>query len=215
VLCAPCHEKHKENANHLYASRKGQGLCSGCGAESKKRLCAECKKRQRKNATAHYVRCKKAKRCFMCGAKASKKLTALCWPCYEDRRPHRETWRKEKREHINAYMRKRAEDIQIKIANRLRSRFYYAMRDYKAGTRKKSSVKDLGCTLEQLCTHLESKFQPGMSWVNYGRWHIDHVKPLAAFDLTDEEQQRQACHFSNLQPLWAKDNLSKGCRIDN
>lgn len=75
--------------------------------------------------------------------------------------------------------------------------------------------KYLGCSVEELKKHLESKFQPGMTWDNHGLhgWHIDHIKPLASFDLTDLEQVRQACHYTNLQPLWAKDNLRKGANV--
>jgi HNH endonuclease. len=53
-----------------------------------------------------------------------------------------------------------------------------------------------------------------MSWDNYGRdgWHIDHIRPCASFDLTDPEQQRQCFHYTNLQPLWAADNIRKGAK---
>jgi hypothetical protein len=73
-----------------------------------------------------------------------------------------------------------------------------------------SPVRDLGCTVPELKLHLEALFQPGMSWDNYGEWHIDHIKPLAKFDLTDRDQFVQACHYTNLRPLWAEENLSKG-----
>jgi hypothetical protein len=54
-----------------------------------------------------------------------------------------------------------------------------------------------------------------MTWENYGSWHIDHIKPFTAFDdLTDPEQQREVCHYTNLQPLWAEDNLRKGGEWD-
>ena len=83
--------------------------------------------------------------------------------------------------------------------------------NYKSG----SAVKNLGCTIEQLKQHLESKFQPEMSWDNWTTdgWHIDHIKPLASFDLTDKNQLLEACHYTNLQPMWAKDNLSKSDKI--
>jgi sulfur relay (sulfurtransferase) DsrC/TusE family protein len=71
----------------------------------------------------------------------------------------------------------------------------------------------LGCSLQELKAHLESQFQPNMTWDNHGKWHIDHIKPLSSFDLTDLAQLRAACHYTNLQPLWAKDNLSKGDRL--
>ena len=70
----------------------------------------------------------------------------------------------------------------------------------------------LGCSLARAVKHLESKFLNGMSWENYGEWHIDHRKPLAWFDLTDAGEVAKACHYKNLQPLWARENQSKGAR---
>jgi hypothetical protein len=94
-----------------------------------------------------------------------------------------------------------------KIKHRLRSRLWQALnKNHKSG----SAVRDLGCSIEDLKKHLESKFQEGMAWENYGSWHIDHIIPLAAFDLTSSENIKIVCNFNNLQPLWAKDNLSKG-----
>lgn len=103
---------------------------------------------------------------------------------------------------------KYATDIQFKLRQILRSRLTKAIsRDYKTG----SAVRDLGCTIAELKTYLELLFQPGMSWDNWipDGWHIDHIKPLASFDLTNREQFLQACHYTNLQPLWAEENLSK------
>lgn len=78
-----------------------------------------------------------------------------------------------------------------------------------------SPVRDLGCSLEELKTHLEQQFQLGMTWENWSRtgWHIDHIQPLSSFDLTDREQFLKAAHYTNLQPLWAKDNLVKHNKI--
>lgn len=70
----------------------------------------------------------------------------------------------------------------------------------------------LGCTATELVVYIESLFLPGMTWDNRNEWSIDHVRPLASFDLTDPEQQRQACHYTNLQPLWHWMNLRKGDR---
>ena len=72
----------------------------------------------------------------------------------------------------------------------------------------------LGCTIKEAREHFERKFQPGMSWCNHGEWHIDHIRPLASFDLTQAEERRKAGHYTNLQPLWAHDNLSKGAKYD-
>jgi len=74
----------------------------------------------------------------------------------------------------------------------------------------------IGCKLEDLATHLEHKFKRGMNWNNHGNgWHVDHIIPCAFFDLTDEKQMMQCFHYTNLQPLWAEDNLSKSDNIDN
>jgi hypothetical protein len=107
---------------------------------------------------------------------------------------------------------RRKNDITFRISETIRSRCGNAVRGKKSG----SSVTDLGCTIEELKQHLESKFQEGMSWDNWGvhGWHIDHIIPLSSFDLTDREQFVKACHYTNLQPLWAKDNLRKKDKID-
>jgi hypothetical protein len=81
---------------------------------------------------------------------------------------------------------------------------------YERGLKKTDrSIKLLGAPLSVVCAHIEDQFQPGMSWENHGQWHYDHIRPCASFDLTDPEQQKQCFHYTNLQPLWAKDNLSK------
>ena len=103
------------------------------------------------------------------------------------------------------------------LANYLRARLYKAvkaqLRRQPERTRGASAVRNLGCTLDELVAHLESKFAPGMYWENYGTWHIDHVRPLSSFDLTDPEECKTACHFTNLQPLWGPDNLAKGSKL--
>lgn len=81
------------------------------------------------------------------------------------------------------------------------------------GVRKRfKSIKYLGCTWEELKEHLENQFVTGMSWRNRHLWHIDHIIPLALFDLSDTKQQEVAFHVTNLQPLWAHENLKKGGR---
>jgi hypothetical protein len=96
-----------------------------------------------------------------------------------------------------------------KIKARLRSRLSKAVTRGKAG----SAVRDLGCTVAQLKQWLEDQFVLGMTWDNYGPvWHIDHKEPLVSFDLTDPVQFKAACHYTNLQPLFASDNHCKGPR---
>lgn len=70
----------------------------------------------------------------------------------------------------------------------------------------------LGCTVKELKLYLEKKFKPGMSWENHGLygWHIDHIKPVSKFKLINPEEQKKCFHYTNLQPLWAKENIKKG-----
>jgi hypothetical protein len=74
----------------------------------------------------------------------------------------------------------------------------------------------LGCTLEEYKHYLESKFQPGMNWDNHTKhgWHIDHIIPVSSFNLSDESQLKKAFHYTNTQPLWAKDNISKKDKLN-
>jgi hypothetical protein len=71
--------------------------------------------------------------------------------------------------------------------------------------------KLVGCSSNYLKAYLEIQWEDGMSWENYGRhgWHIDHIRPCASFDLTDPAQQRECFHYTNLQPLWAAENIQK------
>lgn len=96
--------------------------------------------------------------------------------------------------------------IQNRLRVNLRSRLRHALKgNYKTG----STLELLGCSIVDLKQHLEQKFYSGMTWDNYGQWHIDHIIPLCKFDLTNAENLAKACHYTNLQPLWAKDNMIK------
>ena len=83
------------------------------------------------------------------------------------------------------------------------SSIYCALKDKKAG---RSWELFVGYTLADLMHHLQSLFVDGMSWNNYGEWHIDHVKPRCLFSV---EEVKECWSLSNLQPLWAVDNMSK------
>jgi hypothetical protein len=85
------------------------------------------------------------------------------------------------------------------------------VRSALAGTNKSNNTMSLiGCSLEDLKRHIESQFISGMTWDNYGEWHIDHKIPCSSFNLAIAENQHECFNYKNLQPLWAKDNLSKG-----
>ena len=95
-------------------------------------------------------------------------------------------------------------ELMTLLKRNLRSRLNKAV---KGNYKNTSAVKDLGCSVEELKIHLESKFRLGMTWNNYGLWQIDHIVPLAL--VKNELELKKACHYSNLQPLWASDNLNK------
>ena len=100
-------------------------------------------------------------------------------------------------------------DPVFRLLESLRARVRLALK----GNPKDSTTLGLtGCTSLQFRTHLEARFQLGMTWENYGQWHVDHIRPCDDFDLSRPEQQRLCFHYSNLQPLWALDNLRKGAR---
>jgi len=107
---------------------------------------------------------------------------------------------------------RRKTNINFKISCYLRSRLNKAIKgNYKSG----SAVRDLGCSISELKTHLESKFQEGMSWSNWSRtgWHIDHIIPLDSINLQNREEFLKAIHYTNLQPLWAEENIIKNNKI--
>jgi len=90
---------------------------------------------------------------------------------------------------------------------RLREAIYVAQGRRRGKTA--SAVRDLGCSIQFFMEYIAARFRDGMSWDNWGRWHLDHIRPLCDFDLTVREQILKACHYSNMQPLWAHENLSK------
>ena len=105
---------------------------------------------------------------------------------------------------------RRATDIGFRLAGNLRGRLTKAIRrNQKIG----SAVNDLGCSMEAFKSYISSKFQPEMSWENYGEWHLDHIKPLSSFNLEDRIQFLIACHYTNYQPLWKIDNIRKSNKI--
>jgi len=81
------------------------------------------------------------------------------------------------------------------------------------GRKYKRAIDLLGGDISFVRNYLEERFKPGMSWENYGEWHIDHIIPVSSFDLTDTNQQFICFNYKNIQPLWASENMSKGNRI--
>jgi hypothetical protein len=97
-------------------------------------------------------------------------------------------------------------DTKFKLTRYLRARIYSALKGFN---KSESTEKLIGCSIQELKLYIENQFKPGMSWSNYGKWHIDHIKPCASFDLSKPEEQKKCFHYTNLQPLWAEENLRK------
>jgi len=167
-------------------------------------VCKTCKAKQKQDkqflpATDGFKACSKCgnvlhvTQFFVCSTHTDGR-DSHCKACEHKRKMHRLNTRKE-----------------CRIVENLRRR----TRAVLQGINKSANTLDLiGCTPEQLRDHIESQFEDGMTWENYGEWHIDHKRPCASFDLMVEAQQRECFNFTNLGPLWAKDNLSKGDRYD-
>jgi len=108
------------------------------------------------------------------------------------------------------YKERYGKDVHYRLAVVLRARMRQALKkESKVG----SAVTDLGMSVPDFKKYLENLFRGGMSWSNYGEWHIDHIKPLSSFNLSSPEEFKIAAHYTNLQPLWKEENLSKGCKV--
>lgn len=131
-------------------------------------------------------------------------------------------WRKNNPDKVREMKRKNREknknNLYLKLSNNLRSRFRQALKgNFKTG----SAVRDLGCSINNFKEYLEERFYPNprtgeeMNWNNYGKygWHIDHIIPLCAFNLENHKEVEKACHYTNLRPMWAEENLKKGSKI--
>lgn len=105
-----------------------------------------------------------------------------------------------------------ATDVNFRIRFRTRNRIWMSLQ--RGVAKVGGTVEMIGCTIPEYKAHIESLWKPGMTWDNYGRgkckWHIDHIKPCSSFDLTKLDEQKKCFHFSNTQPLWEFENLSKG-----
>jgi|688.fasta_scaffold302984_2 hypothetical protein len=114
---------------------------------------------------------------------------------------------------INEYtVNKRKTNILLKLKHNYRNRTNHAF-NKKSYSKNSKTMKMLGCDWEYLKKYIENKFTNGINWDNYGEWHIDHVIPLSSAN--NEKELIDMCHYTNLQPLWAKENLSKGNKINN
>jgi len=192
--------------------------------------CSTCKKAKPLNEFYKNKHCSDGRdgKCKSCSAKYAKKYCkenkesitkkALDWyyKNTEKAKSNSKKYRESNREKIRGYLREWERDNyknnpQYKLRKTLSNRVKDAIKICK-GQKSASTIELLGCSIEYAREHLENQFIEGMTWDNHGEWHIDHIIPCAAFDLTKEEEQRRCFHYTNLQPLWAQDNLKKGAK---
>lgn len=102
-----------------------------------------------------------------------------------------------------------ATNLNFRLQACLRTNFRSAIkRNWKSG----KALGLLGCSIDEFKAWVSGWFEPGMSWDNYGQWHIDHHRPCASFDLCDPNQQQRCFHYLNMRPMWALDNIRKGAK---
>lgn len=214
--CAMCHKILSFSAFHNNSRAKSKH-CSTC----KECLRLKIESKSRRSYIDYENKIRECSKCHELLAfkefhKSSKSKSGVASVCIKCVKIYENT--EEVKRIRNNYVRERkSKDIQYKLRIILRGRLGSALKNkVKTG----SAVKDLGCSIDYFKEHLENKFyrretNEMMSWDNYGRkgWHIDHFLPLVSFDLTDREQLKRACHYTNLQPLWAEDNMTKGDRF--
>lgn len=214
-VCGQCRNSRRRAAYRPTGNPHDVPVCSDCGAPAKAKFvggrwygkrCEPCGldalRRKQRLAMAN-VRRKAGVEpvkgttidCALCGRATVRKGIArrYCDDCAT------ELWRKHPQKRIN-----------LAVGNAIRA-------SLKSGTKRRRQWQTLvGYSLEEFKVHLEAQFLRGMSWENHGEWHIDHIRPLCSFKFQtpDDPQFREAWALSNLRPLWARDNLRKGGRVE-
>jgi hypothetical protein len=130
---------------------------------------------------------------------------------------YRETHKEQTRKNMRIWKKKNYEDMKTNpdrreefINHKIKSNIGRRIREMLKQTKSNTTMKYVGCTLEELKVHLESLFFNGMTWDNYGStWHIDHKIPCDAFDMTNEKEVKACFYYKNLQPLFSEDNIRK------
>jgi hypothetical protein len=129
----------------------------------------------------------------------------------EIQKQKKKKWIEKNREKYNSYWTNRKKkEPEFKLLMTMRSRLSSYLKTHNI-TKKNKTFEIVGCSPTQLKEHLEKQFKNGMNWENRNLWHIDHIIPLASANT--EEELYKLCHFTNLQPLWAEENIKKSDKL--
>lgn len=207
--CSCCYKFHSINSFYKDQSKK-DGLENYCKACSKQLKSGN--KKTPRTMRLNELRQRKFKQCWRCKkiksfekfGKDSTRFDQLkpdCKSCSNTQTKIDRT--------IKGSLYGKRDTPERKMRANLSNRLYDLLK--RINCRKRNTTLQLvGCNRDQLAKYIEKQFKQGMSWNNYGEWHIDHKKPCVAFDLRKEINRKKCFHYTNLQPLWAKDNLLKG-----
>jgi hypothetical protein len=208
-VCSKCNEEKEEDQFYLRKDTgKRRSECISCTAKRNRKWTEEhseemaAYKREWYEENSERI-LEKAAEYRVTNADAVKRAIVACWEKNGD------AYRAAK---VKRTTERRKTDPVFKLIGNLRHRVYMAIK--KSGGQKTDSTNELlGCSVQHVRAHLESQFTEGMTWENQGEWHIDHIRPCASFNLEDPEEQKKCFHWTNLQPLWARDNIRKGAKF--
>lgn len=223
-ICNKCKIEKDFNKFRKYSSGKLSPICYTCSYQSlktkvkpeiKERICYTCQKtksveyfhKHSGNSTGYANTCKE------CRKDQSKSFYGK----NKDHIKKRTIQRYYNIKHTPEFISKRRQyqknlNESAKLARRLRNRLYYALKN-KNWKKNTHFVEYIGCDRDTLLNHIESQFQQGMSWNNMSEWHVDHIIPLSS--AKSEEEMYTLCHYTNLQPLWAVENIKKYNKIQS
>jgi hypothetical protein len=192
--------------------------------EQSKRYCQEFPEKRKATVKACNIKHKKTREVYQTKYLADNRESIIAY-----RKEYNQQNRDHKRQYAREYSKKNRQKLNkiqreytnerykndpvFRVTKLLRGRLYKIMFDLnikKCG----STLKLLGCSFKKATNYLKYKFLPGMTHENYGEWHIDHIQPCASFNLIDPKEQQKCFHWTNLQPLWGPDNLSKSDKLD-
>ena len=207
-ICSSCKLPKSLNEFHKYKNSK----------DGYTHRCKECVSRKKKLPTDSKIctECKISKGLHEFNIRRSGRLgkSSICKSCFSIKLKNYKIKNKEKyRKYANDYKKKtKASNPLFKLVCNMRCRIYDFLNGRKI-QKNNTSFVIIGCTPQELKLHLENQFKPGMSWENYSYeiWHVDHIIPLCS--AKNEDEIYKLCHYTNLQPMWAKDNMKKGSKI--